>query len=46
MLDDGAYHFYPEVEDAAAMLRGGGFRIDEQSDGDGYAHFLLTAVAT
>jgi SAM-dependent methyltransferase len=44
VLVDEAYHFYPAVSDATAMLRAGGFRVDAQTEGDGYAHLLLTAA--
>lgn len=43
VLSGGAYHYYPSVDDASARLREGGFRIDEVLEGDGYAHFLLSA---
>lgn len=43
VLSGGAYHYYPSVDDASARLRAGGFRIDEVLEGDGYAHFLLSA---
>jgi cyclopropane fatty-acyl-phospholipid synthase-like methyltransferase len=46
VLIDGAYHYYPEVGHAAALLGAGGFRIDEQVEGDGYAHFLLTVAGS
>ena len=42
VLSDGAYHYYPSVSDATALLREGGFRIDEVLDGDGYAHVLMS----
>jgi len=45
VLTGGAYHYYPDTDDAEAMLRAGGFRVDDRTEGDGYAHFLLTAVA-
>jgi cyclopropane fatty-acyl-phospholipid synthase-like methyltransferase len=42
VLRDGAYHFYPSVEDASAWLRDGGFRLDEVVEADGYAHLLMS----
>ncbi len=41
VLSGGAYHYYPTVDRALAVLRSGGFEVDEQVEGDGYAHFLL-----
>jgi cyclopropane fatty-acyl-phospholipid synthase-like methyltransferase len=43
VLSEGAYHYYPELSAATAMLRAGGFDVEEQLEGDGYAHVLLTA---
>ena len=42
VLSGGAYHYYPSVEDATAMLHEGGFRIDDVRVGDGYAHVLMS----
>jgi hypothetical protein len=43
VLSDGAYHYYPDPDEAARLLREGGFRVEGRTEGDGYAHFLLVA---
>jgi cyclopropane fatty-acyl-phospholipid synthase-like methyltransferase len=43
VLSDGAYHYYPSIEGAVAILRDAGFSVDEVVEGDGYAHLLMRA---
>jgi cyclopropane fatty-acyl-phospholipid synthase-like methyltransferase len=42
VLEDGAYHFYPSIDTARTWLKGHGFTVWSETDGDGYHHFLLT----
>jgi cyclopropane fatty-acyl-phospholipid synthase-like methyltransferase len=42
VITGGAYHYYPDVEVATALIQAGGFRVDEVHEGDGYAHLLLS----
>jgi cyclopropane fatty-acyl-phospholipid synthase-like methyltransferase len=44
VISGGAYHYYPSVHDVSVLLVEGGFRVDEELEGDGYVHLLLTAV--
>ena len=43
VISGGAYHYFPSVAEATTLLRDGGFRVDSMIEGDGYAHFLLSA---
>jgi SAM-dependent methyltransferase len=42
VLEDGAYHFYPQVDTARSWLTEHGFTVTSETEGDGYHHFLLT----
>ena len=36
-----AYHFYPSLEQVRLWFTHAGFVIEEEGEGDGYAHFLV-----
>lgn len=41
VLEDGAYHYYPSVDDARAWITGHGLGVWSETGGDGYHHFLV-----